>query len=174
MRFSSLFVISFASVSIFLAGCSTSGFEGAPTVRRTLPDMLGGRFVPPEFATRQIDGERAAVLDASVASANALGYAVGRFEGASGRISASRRQVSAFEGTRQSTLEITVSSFAPGISQVALVLREEVEAAGRSEGAGAFEGASLVRDRMPYDVFFEHLGTALRKEADSAASPAPL
>lgn len=169
-RFSSVFSVVLLGLAAFLTGCATGGTDEAPAVRRTLPDVISARFVPPEFATRKIDGERAAVLDAALAAANGLGYSVNRFDGASGRISASRRQISNFDGARQSTLELTVSSFAPGISQVALVLREAVESSGWNENSGPLAANELVRDRVPYDVFFERLEVALREAAGAAES----
>lgn len=173
MRFASVFAVGLLCVAAFLAGCATGGNGDAPATHRSLPDAISARFTPPEFATRQIDGERAAVLDAALAAANGLGYSVSRFDGASGRISASRRQVSNFDGARQNTLEITVSAYAPGISQVALALREAVESSGWNENSGALAASSLVRDRVPYDVFFERLEAALNAAEGAAATSAP-
>lgn len=170
MRHASLFSVALLGIASFLAGCATGETDGEPATHRSLPDMVGARFASPEFATRKIDGERSAVLDAALAAANGLGYSVGRFDGAGGRISASRRQVSTFDGARQNTLEITVSSYAPGVSQVALVLREAVESNGWNENSGALAASALVRDRVPYDVFFERLEAALREAAGAAAT----
>ena len=171
MHASSLFTICLLGLAALLAGCATGGSEDTTAVRRSLPDVIGARFAPPDFGARQINGERAAVLDASLAAANALGYSVSRFDGATGRISASRRQVSSFDGARQNTLEITVNTFAPGISQAAIVLREAVEPSGWSEDSGALAASALVRDRVPYDVFFERLETALLVAGAAASSP---
>jgi hypothetical protein len=172
MRFTNLFSVGLLGIAAFFAGCATGGSDEAPAVRRALPDAIGARFAPPEFATRQIDGERAAVLDAALAAANGLGYSVSRFDGAGGRISASRRQVSSFDGARQNTLEITVRTFAPGVSQVSTELREAVESSGWNESSGALAASALVRDRVPYDVFFERLEAALREAGAAAASSA--
>jgi hypothetical protein len=174
MRIPSFFALGLLGFAAFLAGCATKDSDGAAAAHRSLPDLVGARFTPPEFATRKVEGERAAVLDATVSAANALGYSVNRFDGASGRVSAARRQVSNFDGARQNTLEITVSAFAPGVSQVSLVLREAVESAGWAESSGALAASALVRDRLPYDVFFERLDAALRESsAPTAPSSAP-
>lgn len=164
----SIIPVALLGLSVVFAGCATNGSKDSAAVRRPLPDAIAARFSPPEFATRKIDGERGAVLDASVAAADALGYAVNRFDGSAGRVSASRRQVSGFDGARQSTLEVNVSSFAPGVSQVAIVLREAVESAGWSESSGALAASALVRDRVAYDVFFERLEAALRETVVAA------
>ncbi len=162
----SIQAVFFGVFCLALAGCAggggANGSNGANGGRVSLPSALGSRWTPPEFATRQLDGERAAVLDACVAAANALGYAVSQFNGASGRVSAERRQGSAFDGARQDTLEVTVTTFAPGVTQVALVLREAVEVAGAGRDPGVLVTTSLVRDRPPYDVFFERLAGALK------------
>lgn len=170
MRVPPFLLVGLLAMVSFLTGCATGAGDARPATHRSLPDVIGARFAPPEFATRKIDGERAAVLDAALATANGLGYSVSRFDGAGGRISASRRQVSSFDGAHQNTLEITVSSFAPGVSQVAIVLREAVESSGWTENSGALAASALVRDRVPYDVFFERLEAALRE----AASPSPI
>jgi hypothetical protein len=171
MRISSLFAVSLLCVATFFAGCATGGSEGESATHRSLPDLVGARFAPPEFATRKVDGERTAVLDAVLAAANALGYSVNRFDGSTGRVSAARRQVSNFDGARQNTLEVTVSTFAPGVSQVALVLREAVESAAWNENSGSLAASALVRDRVPYDVFFERLDAVLREAAAASGSP---
>ncbi len=173
MRFPFFIAVGLLGVAAFFAGCATNGSDEAPATYRSLPDAIGARFTPPEFATRKIDGERAAVLDAAVTTANALGYSVSRFDGSFGRVSAARRQVANFDGARQSTLEITVSSFAPGISQVSLVLREAVESVVWGEGSGALAANALVRDRVPYDVFFERLEAASNSAEGAAAKSAP-
>jgi hypothetical protein len=151
---------------LLLAGCAGGG-DGTSPARVSLPTALGARWTPPEFATRQIDGERVAVLDACVATANALGYSVSRYDGASGRVSGARRQSSAFDGARQDTLEITVTTFAPGAVTVAVVLREVIESSSSdADGRGALPPTSaIVRDRAPYDVFFERLERALNGDA---------
>lgn len=172
MRASSVFAVGLSGLVALLAGCASGGSGEGAAVRRSLPDVIGARFAPPEFATRKVDGERAAVLDASLAAANGLGYSVNRFDGADGRISASRRQVSDFDGARQSTLEVTVSSFAPGVSQVGVVLREAVEAADWNANSGALAASALVRDRVAYDVFFERLTAALAEASAAPSSPA--
>lgn len=139
---------------LLLGGCAGDG-AGAGGARIALPGALGARWTPPENATRTVDGERVVVLDACVATASALGFGVTRFDGASGVIIAARRQSTDFDGARQDTLEIKVSSFAPGLAQVTLVLRETVEG-----GAGGVS-VGMVRDPARYDVFFERLAGVL-------------
>ncbi len=165
-----------------VAGCASDGAgnkaAGGGESRSALPTILTSRWTPPEFATRRVDGERAAVLEASVEAANSLGFAVSRFDGATGRILAARRQTNGFDGARQDTLEIKVMTFAPGVAQVALVLREAVESEtsdtrGGGGGAGVVASA-LVRDRAPYDAFFGKLSEALVTGGQPAPAPAPL
>lgn len=101
-----------------------------------------------------------AVVNASVGAANALGYSVNRVDGAAGRVYATRAPAASFEGARQATLEINLTSLAPGSTQVALTLREAVESAGDGRSAPMVTTA-MVRDRASYDAFFERLGAAL-------------
>lgn len=156
-----------ALLTLALSGCASADTASAPANRSgVLPEIITSRWTPPAFATRPVTGETAAVLDACVNTANALGYSVSRFDGARGRISATRRQAALFDTAREDTLEITVSVLAPGTSQVALVLRETTETAG-SERAAPTAAASLVRDRGRYDTFFARLEVALRP-ADTA------
>ena len=158
-----------------VAGCASrppASPSPAPG-RISLPAALSSRWSPPEFATRPVDGERAAVIEACVEAANSLGFSVSRVDGALGKIAAARRQSSGFEGARQDTLEINVTTLAPGASLVALVLREAVEPApADAERSGAIVTTSLVRDRAPYDAFFARL-TGIVRPADAAPAGAP-
>lgn len=128
-----------------------------------MPGALSARWTPPANATRPVEGELAAVREAAVETANALGFSVRKFDGARGRVSASRRQDGAFGEARETTLDITVTDLAPGSVQVAVVLRE------LTENGGAVS-AGLVRDPAVYDVFFARLAEVLR---GAAAAPAP-
>jgi hypothetical protein len=147
-----------ALVSLF-GGCASSG-DGESSASASRTGSLGTRWTAPEFATRIVAAERAAVLDAAVSSAHSLGYAVNRIDSALGRVFAARRQTSAFDGARQDTLEITVTTLAPGSTQVALNLRETFESTGGDERSGGVT-TSRVRDRAPYDAFFDRLAEAL-------------
>lgn len=102
------------------------------------------------------------MLDACVSVANSLGYSVARFDGARGLVRATRRSGSAFDGAVETTLEINVTTLGPGISQVAVVLRQAEEGSDRDGRAIPVSASVLVRDRVPYDVFFERLAAALR------------
>ena len=161
------------SLLILAAGCATPGGGGETADaggRVSLPTAFSSRWTPPEFATRPVDGGRAAVIEACVEAANALGYTVSRMDGASGKISAARRQVSAFDGARQDILEIAVTTLAPESSLVALSLREAVES---GSGSG-IATTSLVRDRAPYDAFFARLTDMLAPKNEAPADPAPV
>lgn len=160
MRLShSVAVVLSALAPVTFVGCAGDGASGQGRI--SLPTALGARWSPPEFATRPVDGERVAVLDACVAVANELGYSVSRYDGAAGRVSAARRQGGAFDGARERTLDVTVSSLAPGAVTVALVLRD-VEESADADGRGAMPATSVIlRDRPPYDLFFERLAAAL-------------
>jgi hypothetical protein len=162
-----------ALACMFLAGCASE--PSAPASRASaparLPGVFGSRWAAPDFATRIIDAERAAVLDACVASANALGYAVNRLDGAMGRISAARRQASDFDGARQDTLEITVTTLDPRSTKVALTLRVAYESGSGDERSAGMVTTSLVRDRAPYDAFFARLAESLAPAPASAAAP---
>jgi len=156
--------------SLLLAGCVSEPSSSSTATPARLPGVFGSRWAAPDFATRVIDAERAAVIDACVASANSLGYAVNRLDGAMGRVSASRRQTSNFDGARQDTLEITVTTLDPGSTKVALTLREAFESGAADERSAAMVTTSLVRDRAPYDVFFSRLAESLSPQA---GAPAP-
>lgn len=155
------------AVVLLAAGCASEGAN--PSFSERLPGAISARWTPPEFATRPVDGERAAVLDACVATANALGFAVSRFDGATGKISATRRQDAGFDGAREDMLEVTVTKLAPDVATVAIVLREAVESGSRDERGGGMVTAGLVRDRAPYDAFFARLAEAFSPEAPLAA-----
>jgi hypothetical protein len=156
-----------AYLALALNGCATADSSTASSNRPgILPEIITSRWTPPAFATRPVTGETAAVLDACVNTANALGYSVNRLDGTRGRISATRRQAALFDSAREDTLEITVSVLAPGASQVAIVLRETTETAG-SERSAPTAAASLVRDRGRYDTFFARLEAVLRPAADT-------
>lgn len=154
--------VTLSLLALLAGGCASEGTTSGQ--RQSLPGALAARWTPPEFATRSVDGERSAVLDACVATANAMGFSVSRLDGASGKLSASRRQKAPFDGAREETLEVTVSSFAPTAVQVSVVLREA------EESADGMVSGGLVRERAPYDAFFERLGAALRP----ADAPAPV
>lgn len=154
---------------LLAAGCASEGANASLSER--LPGAISARWTPPEFATRPVDGERAAVLDACVATANALGFAVSRFDGATGKISATRRQDAGFDGAREDMLEVTVTTLAPDVATVAIVLREAVESGARDERGGGMVTAGLVRDRAPYDAFFARL-TEASTPASAPAVPA--
>jgi hypothetical protein len=155
--------LAFSTVSALLlfSGCAGSAVESSSERPARLPSVLGARWAAPDFATRIVDADRAAALDAVVASANALGYSVNRIDGALGKISAARRQTPAFDGARQDTLEISVATLAPGSTKVAVTLRETIESGSGDERSGGMVTTALVRDRAPYDAFFARLAEAL-------------
>lgn len=154
---------------LILAGCASAPSSSSATAPARLPGVFGSRWAAPDFATRVIDAERSAVLDACVASANSLGYAVNRLDGAMGRVSAARRQAANFDGARQDTLEITVTTLDPRSTKVALTLREAFEPGSGDERSAGMVTTSLVRDRAPYDVFFARLAESLAPRAGEPA-----
>lgn len=166
-------VLPICGLLTLVAGCASDHHSSGPASRPALlPSAFGSRWTAPDFATRVIDAERAATLDACVAAANSLGYAVNRIDGALGRVSAARRQTANFDGARQDTLEITVTTLDPGSTKVALTLREAFESGSGDERSSSMVTTSLVRDRAPYDAFFARLAASLAPAA-TAASPAP-
>lgn len=168
-------LVSVSALACLLAGCAASGGSSSAAsggAGPRLPALLSSRWSAPDFATRIVDAERPAVIDAAVSSANGLGYAVNRIDGAFGKISAARRQASAFDGARQDTLEITVTTLSPGSTKVAVSLREAFESKGGDERSGGVVTTSLVRDRAPYDAFFARLAEALSPSVPASA-PAP-
>jgi hypothetical protein len=155
-----------AALLLGLAACAGprgSQEAAGPAARpATLPGVFGARWAAPDFATRVVDAERAAVLDAAVAAANTLGFAVNRIDGAHGRVAGARRQASAFDGATQDTLEVTVTTIAPGSTRVSVQLRETLESGSAdAERGAALVTTSLVRDRARYDSFFVRLAEAL-------------
>lgn len=146
---------------LFAAGCaSRSDAPAAGAKPAGLTAVLASRWTAPDFATRVVEAERAAVFSACVDAANALGYSVNRTDGARGRVYGSRRPAASFEGARQETLEIGVTQIAPGITQVSVTLRETIEASAADE-RGAMVTTAMVRDRAPYDAFFARLAAGL-------------
>lgn len=162
-------------LALFAAGCVTdrasSSDSGAVSGPARLPGAIGARWTAPDFATRIIDTERAATLDACVAAANALGYSVNRVDGALGRVSAARRQTSDFDGARQDTLDITVTTLGPGSAKVALTLRTAFESGSDDERAAGMVTTSLVRDRAPYEAFFARLAASIPAPAERPPAP---
>lgn len=160
-----------AALAVLLAaGCASQNRASSPSAKPAgLPAVLASRWTAPDFAARVVDAERAAVFGACVDAANALGYAVNRVDGARGRVYAARRPATAFEGARQETLEIGVTQIAPGLTQVAVTLRETIEA-GASGERGAMVTTALVRDRAPYDAFFARLASGLPAPATPPAA----
>ncbi len=156
-----------------LSGCATgpAASSSSASAPGRLPGVFGSRWAAPDFATRIVDAERAATLDACVESANALGYAVNRLDGAMGRVSAARRQTSNFDGARQDTLEITVTTLDPRSTKVAVTLRAAYESGSGDERSAGMVTTSLVRDRAPYDAFFARLAESLAPTAAPAATP---
>jgi hypothetical protein len=152
---------------LLLAGCVTergAGDDAAPgsgAGGAGLSARLVSRWSAPDFATRVVDAERDAVFGAAIATANALGYSVHRTDGSRGRIAATRRQRDSFGEAREDTLEINVTPHAPGSAQVALSLRELVESGGGDERSGGIVTTSRVRERAPYDAFFDRLAVQL-------------
>lgn len=161
-----------------VAGCvserggSASGGGSAAAPAR-LPGVFGARWAAPDFATRVVDAPRAATFDACVAAANDLGYAVNRTDGAMGKVSGARRQSTEFDGARQATLEISVTTLDPGNTKVAVTLREAFESGSGDERSPAMVTTSLVRDRAPYDAFFARLAAALAPAAAATTTTAP-
>ena len=158
---------------LVFAGCASerSAPSSSVSAPARLPGVFGSRWAAPDFATRIVDAERTATLDGCVASANALGYAVNRLDGAMGRISAARRQTSDFDGARQDTLEITVTTLDPHSTKVALTLREAHESGSGEERSAGMVTTSLVRDRAPYDAFFSRLAESLAPAPSAAVTP---
>jgi hypothetical protein len=137
------------------SGCSSEG-GGAK-----LPAAIASRWSPPPFATRTLDAaDLRTVMLACKQAALAGGYAVQRFNESTCTLSAARRQTNSFEGARQDTLEVRVTAPAPGLVQVAVVLREVVESGSGDERSPGLVTSGLVRDRVSYDAFFDRL-TAL-------------
>jgi hypothetical protein len=153
-----------AAAGALFSGCASEGGSGGSS---RLPTALSARWTPPAFAQRVIETDRTRqeVLDACLAAANSLGYAVVNFDGATGKIAAARRQTAAFDGARQDSLDIKVTALDGGAAQVALVLRETVESGSGDERSGGIVSAGIVRERAPYDAFFARLAEALRSPA---------
>jgi hypothetical protein len=89
------------------------------------------------------------------------GYSVQRFDESAGLVSAARRQTNGFDGSRQDILEVRVTSTAPGVAQVSLVLREVVETGSRDDRNPSLVTSGIVRDRAAYDFFFDRLAGIL-------------
>lgn len=140
---------------VLVSGCSSGG-GGAK-----FPAAIAARWSPPPFATRTLDAaDSRTVALVCKRAALAAGFAVQRFDESAGTLSAARRHTSSFEGARQDTLDVRVTAPAPGLVQVAVVLREVVETGSGDERSPGLVTSGLVRDRAPYDAFFDRL-TAL-------------
>jgi hypothetical protein len=155
-----------ATLALVVAGCASresgAASAGAPARAPLLPSVLSERLTPPANATRQVDGEPSTVFAAAARAAESLGFAINRRDAARGRLSAARRQSTGFDGAQQDTLELTATTRAPGVVEVAVVFREAVE-------SGGMVTSALVRDRAPYDVFFARLAEGLAPAALPAA-----
>lgn len=152
---------SFIAAALLLAGFALTSGCSSEGGGAKLPAAIAARWSPPPFATRTLDAaDSRAVALACKQAALAAGFAVQRFNEGAGTLSAARRQTNSFEGARQDTLEVRVTAPAPGAVQVAVVLREVVESGSGDERSPGLVTSGLVRDRVPYDAFFDRL-TAL-------------
>jgi hypothetical protein len=150
--------LSAAALTLVLAGCASgdggASSASAPARAPLLPAVISDRWTPPANATRTLDAEPSTVFAAAERAAESLGFAINRRDAARCRLSAARRQSTGFDEARQDTLELTATTRAPGLVEVAVVFREAVE-------SGGMVTSALVRDRAPYDVFFARLAEGL-------------
>ncbi len=133
-----------------------------------LPPRLRERFEAPQPKIREYQAEQKDVFEAARRAMKRIDFTVSRAAGAQGIIRAHSglRTTEAFGIARQNSLEVKIDSFTPGVTQVAVVVREQEE----SEG---FRGATdiAVREHGLYGGFFAALEAELGQAGEDVVTP---
>ncbi len=144
--------------SIAFTGCESAD----------LPPRLRERFEAPQPKIREYQAEQKEVFEAARRAMKRIDFTVSRAAGAQGVIRAHSglRSGEAFGIARQNALEVKIDSFTPGVTQVAVVVREQEE----SEG---FRGATdiAVREHGLYGSYFAALEAELGETGEEVVAP---
>jgi hypothetical protein len=153
-----LLVLALAFASIAFTGCESAD----------LPPRLRERFEAPQPKIREYQAEQKEVFEAARRAMKRIDFTVSRAGAAQGilRAHSGLRTTEAFGIARQNSLEVKIDSYTLGVTQVAVVVRQQEE----SEG---FRGATdiAVREHGLYESFFGALGAELGKTGEDVIVP---
>ena len=145
--------------SLAVAGCESVD---------SLPTRVRERFEAPQPKTRVYQAEQRAVFDAAERAMKRIGFTVSRAGAAQGIIRAHSplRSGNGFGVARQYSLEVRVQSFDPGVTQVAVVLREQEE-------SESFAGATDIplKEHALYGSYFGGLEDELGVKGTEVGAP---
>lgn len=164
INFWNLFLMrAFLTLVLALGSIAFSGCESAD-----LPARMRERFEAPQPKIREYEAEPAEVFEAARRALRRIDFTVSRAGAAQGilRAHSALRTTQAFGVARQNSIEVKIDSFQPGVTQVAVVVREQEE----SEG---FKGATdiAVREHGLYNSFFGALDAELGKTGEEVVPP---
>lgn len=126
------------------------------------------RFEAPQPKIREYQAEQPEVFEAARRAMKRIDFTVSRAGAAQGIIRAHSglRTTEAFGIARQNSLEVKIDSFTPGVTQVAVVVRQQEE-------SEAFRGATdlAVREHGLYESYFAALEAELGKAGEEVIVP---
>lgn len=147
--------------SLAFSGCESADF----------PARVRERFEAPQPKVRIYQAEQRAVFDAATRTMKRIGFTISRAGAAQGIIRAHSplRSGDGFGVARQHSLEVRVQSFDPGVTQIAVVLREQEE-------SESFAGATDIplREHALYGSFFGGLEDELGLQGTEVSAGAGL
>lgn len=153
----------FFALALIVLGLGMAGCESAD-----LPPRLRERFEAPQPKIREYQAEQKEVFEAARRAMKRIDFTISRAGAAQGivRAHSGLRSGEAFGIARQNSLEVKIDSFTPGVTQVAVVVREQEE----SEG---FRGATdiAVREHGLYISYFAALEAELGKTGEDVIVP---
>ncbi|HWL16229.1 MAG TPA: hypothetical protein VNR00_11530 [Opitutus sp.] len=155
----------FVALVVVLSSLGLSGCENVPTRVRE-------RFEAPQPQLRIYQAEQRAVFDAALRASKRIGFTVSRSGAAQGVIKAhsALRPGDAFGKARQNSIDVKIETLDPGLTQVAVVLREQEE-------SESFAGATdlPLRQHALYAGFFGGLDAELGQTGiDPTSEPLPV
>ena len=158
-RLRRLLLLILASLSLALAGCESGS---------AMPARMRERFAAPQPKIQSFEGDQSTVFAAAKSALRLLDFQVTRAGMAQGILNAhSRLQPGdSFGKARQYTMEVRLQSYELGITEVAVVVRQQEESA-------SFAGATdlVVKEHGLYDSFFAALSQSLPAAAPDAGAP---
>lgn len=155
----------FLALGVLSSVVAFTGCESAD-----LPARMRERFEAPRPKIREYRADQPAVFEAARRAVKRIDFIASRARAAQGIIQAhsALRSTEAFGIARQNSIEVKIDSFEPGVTQVAVVVREQEE----SEG---FQGATdiAVREHGLYESYFDALEAELGQAGEIVTPPVP-
>jgi hypothetical protein len=158
----SCLIVLLAACALALVGCESGN---------AMPARMRDRFQAPQAKVKVFAAERPVVFDAAREAMRQLDFQISRSGMAQGIINAHSRlqPAGSFGKARQYTMEVSLHSYEPGKTEVAVVLREQEE-------SSSFAGATdmPIREHGLYTSFFAALEGVLKIQGTSPEqSPHP-